>query len=571
MPQDHGYRRAERTARTGSLIEIKAGTCNAYYASAQVIEAREGNEYPSIASPWGSTVERIDTDVLIVGAGLAGLTAALAASARRRVTVLCPSLPSFSASALAQDGIAAAVDTSDRPVMHAADTIRAGAGESLRQAVILLCSEAPAAIAWLEAHSVRFDRANETWALHRAAAHDRARLLHVGGDATGAGLTDALYRAVLSTPNIEVLSGFTAVSLIRDPVGVSGVLAVGSDGRALALRANDTVLATGGLGQLYLNTSNPASACGDGLAMALRAGARLSALEFVQFHPTALACAADPLPLVPEALRGVGATLIGEEGEPIMLAVHQDRDLAARDVVARAVWTHVSHGHHVWLDAMEFMSGDKGSFPQTRAMCLAHGIDPAHDPIPVTPAAHFHMGGIAVSVNGRSSLPGLWACGEVACSGVHGANHLGGNSLLEGVVLGQRLGAALSLHRGWPRPFATPTDVTPDEAALQLDPEVWTALRHLMWKRAGLVRDARGLLAGLTELAPLYRRAAREHILLRGRLSLARALLTAAWQRKKSCGAHLRADAPLQTIDSPNAAYVLKSNRKSSAAGVSHQ
>jgi L-aspartate oxidase len=305
--------------------------------------------------------------------------------------------------------------------------------------------------------------------------------------------------------------------------------------------------------------------------MALRAGARLKALEFVQFHPTALTCAVDPLPLVPEALRGAGAALIGEDGERIMLDVHAAGDLAPRDIVARAVWAHVSHGHRVWLDAREFMSADKGAFPQTRATCLTHGIDPAHDLIPVIPAAHFHMGGVAVSVDGRSSLPGLWACGEVACSGVHGANHLGGNSLLEAVVLGRRLGAALSLQRGWPRPSLVSPDTRPDEAALQLDPEVWAALRHLMWKRAGMVRDARGLLAGLTELAPLYRRAAREHILLRGRLSLARALLTAAWQRKTSCGAHLRTDSPLQTVDSPKVAPLPGSNRKSDTTVVSLQ
>jgi L-aspartate oxidase len=514
-------------------------------------------------------VERSDTDVLIVGAGLASLSAALGTSGRRRVTLLCPnSLPSCTASSLAQDGIAAAVGASDDPVLHAADTIRAGAGESWRPAVVVLCGEAPATISWLEAQGVRFDRDSEKWALHRAAAHDRARLLHIGGDATGAGLTAPLYRAALAAPNVETLTGFTAVSLIRDTVGVSGVIAVGSDGRPLALRANDTVLATGGLGQLYLHTSNPASACADGLAMALRAGARLNALEFVQFHPTALGCAADPLPLVTEALRGAGAALLDEGGHPLMQEVHPDGDLAPDDVVARAVWTHVSQGRRVWLDATGIMSAEKGAFPQTRALCLAQGINPGRDPIPVVPAAHFHMGGIAVSMDGRASLAGLWACGEVACNRVHGANHLGGNSLLEAVVFGRRLGAALSLQRGWPRSLAALPDITPDETALQLDSEVWAALRHLMWRRAGVVRSARGLLAGLTELAPLYRKTSREHVLLRGRLSLARALLTAAWQRKRSCGAHLREDAPSQTVDPPKVAQSPR-HRRASAAAIS--
>ncbi|MDE2051724.1 MAG: L-aspartate oxidase [Gammaproteobacteria bacterium] len=487
-------------------------------------------------------MERTDTDVLIVGAGLAGLAAALGTSARRRVTLLCPSPPpSSTASALAQGGIAAAVGAEDHPALHAADTMRAGAGESWLPAAVLLCGEAPAAIAWLEAHGVRFDRDGDTWALHREAAHDRARVLHVGGDATGAGLTSALHRAALSAPNVEILSDLTAVSLMRDIARVSGVIAIARDGRPLALRANETVLATGGLGQLYLHTTNPPSACGDGLAMALRAGARLNALEFVQFHPTALACGTDPLPLVTEALRGAGAALVDERGQRIMQNVHQDGDLAPRDVVARTVWAHVSKGRRVWLDASGIMSADKSAFPQVRAICQIHCMDPERDPIPVVPAAHYHMGGIAVDMDGHASLPGLWACGEVACNGAHGANRLASNSLLEAVVFGRRLGAALS-SRGWGRPSAARPDMMPGEAALQLDPEVWAALRHLTWMHAGIVRNARGLLFGLAELAALYRKTAEDHILLRGRLLVAEALLTAAWLRKESCGAHLRAD-----------------------------
>lgn len=492
-------------------------------------------------------MERTDTDVLIVGAGLAALAVALGTSARRRVTLLCPSPPPSSmASALAQGGIAAAVGAEDDPIRHAADTMRAGAGESWLPAVVLLCGEGPSAIKWLEAHGVRFDREGDGPALHREAAHDRARVLHVGGDATGAGLTDALYRAALSARNIGIMTGFTAVSLMRDPARVSGVIAIDSHGRPLALRANDTVLATGGLGQLYLHTTNPASACGDGLAMALQAGVRLKALEFVQFHPTALACAADPLPLVTEALRGAGASLVDERGQRIMQSIHEHGDLAPRDVVARTVWAHVSQGRRIWLDATGIMSTDESAFPQVRALCVAHRIDPARDPIPVMPAAHYHMGGIAVDVDGHASLPGLWACGEVACSGVHGANRLASNSLLEAVVFGRRLGAALS-SRGWARPSPARPDNVPDAATLQLDPEVWTALRRLMWTHAGIVRDARGLLAGLTELATLYRKTPQVHALLRGRLCLVRALLTAAWQRKQSCGAHLRADDPSRT------------------------
>ena len=516
-------------------------------------------------------MERAQADVLIVGAGLAGLAAALGTSARRRVTLLCPGAhPSSMASSLAQGGIAAAVGADDSPVLHAADTMRAGASETSLAAVVLLCGEAPAAIRWLETHGVRFDRDGDNWALHREAAHGRARILHVGGDATGAGMTGALYRAVLSAPNVEIMTGFTAVSLLRDTAGVSGVVALGSDGRPLLLRANDTVLATGGLGQLYCHTTNPASACGDGLAMALRAGARLKALEFVQFHPTALACAADPLPLVTEALRGAGAALVDEQGQRIMQDVHPDGEMAPRDVVARAVWGRISRGRSVWLDATTIMAADQGEFPQVRALCLTHHIDPAREPIPVIPAAHYHMGGIAVGLDGQSSLPGLWACGEVACSGVHGANRLASNSLLEAIVFGRRLGAALSCRRGRKRASAAPPDITPDDTALHLDPEVWAALRRLMWTRAGIVRSARGLLAGFTELATLYRKTVQDELLLRGRLCVVRALLTAAWQRKESCGAHLRADGRLGPAESPKPSERLRGTRSSVARVSSH-
>lgn len=499
-------------------------------------------------------MQRTHTDVLIAGAGLAGLTTALSIGERRRVTLLCPSAPpSSTASSLAQGGIAAAVGLGDDPAFHAADTLRAGAGESGLPAVELLCGSAPAAITWLEAHGARFDRDGDRWALHREAAHDRARVLHVDGDATGAALTNALYRAVLRASNVEILTGLTAVSLIRDAARVSGIIAAASNGHTLELRANDTVLATGGLGQLYLPTTNPAAACGDGLAMALQAGARLNDLEFVQFHPTALACATDPLPLVTEALRGAGASLIDAREQPLMQTLHPDGDLAPRDVVARAVWNEVSEGRAVRLDARQLLSADKTLFPQVRALCLRHGIDPARDPIPVVPAAHYHMGGIAVSENGHASIPGLWACGEVACTGVHGANRLASNSLLEAVVFGRRLGETLSLRRRMPRPSAVRSTLTREtlsqaEVALHVDDAVWSDLRRLMSTRAGIVRDARGLLAGLTELAALYRRTAPEDILLRGRLCLARALLTAAWRRKRSCGAHLRADEPAQII-----------------------
>jgi L-aspartate oxidase len=326
---------------------------------------------------------------------------------------------------------------------------------------------------------------------------------------------------------------------------LTGVVALQSNGCPLLLQANDTVLATGGIGQLYLHTTNPTSARGDGLAMALDAGARCRGLEFVQFHPTALDCAADPVPLITEALRGAGGVLVDEYGKRLMPDIHPAADLAPRDVVARAVWHRKQRGQRVFLDATGVLAREARAFPSVRELCERHGIDPTSSPIPVVPAAHYHMGGIDVDLDGRSSVQGLWACGEVACSGAHGANRLASNSLLEAVVFGRRLGGVLSLTRPRASAYSVPPAASITDAAIQAKPEVWNALRCLMSMRLGIVREARGLQAGLFELASLSHRTPGEHILVRNRLRLARAMLHAALLRSESCGAHVRADSPV--------------------------
>ena len=500
------------------------------------------------ALPGGA--ECHDADVLIVGAGLAGLTTALSVS-RRRVTILCLELPpAAAASAFAQGGIAAAVGEDDDPELHAQDTIRAGAGECSVPAVQRLCFEAVPAIRWLETQGVKFDQQAGRWALHREAGHQRARVLHAGGDATGASLVDALYRAACRSPAIEFWSGCSAVALLQDSLGIAGVVGLDSLGRPLRIRARDTVLATGGLGQLYNRTTNPRSACGDGLAMALAAGVHCSGLEFVQFHPTALASDADPLPLVTEALRGAGAKLVDDSGIRFMESVHPAAELAPRDVVARAIWNQLQTGHRVYLDATGVFGESDVAFPTVRALCASAGIDPAREPIPIVPAAHYHMGGIVVDAEGRSSIPRLWACGEVACSGVHGANRLASNSLLEAVVFGRRLGAALdraeqgrASEAGASGELRMAGDVAdPDATALQIDAHVWATLRRLMWEHLGIARHAVGLQRGLDELARLSRETPAGQILLHGRLRLARAMMAAALARRESRGAHLRTD-----------------------------
>lgn len=505
-------------------------------------------------------MHRDDVDVLVVGAGLAGLTAALSAPGRR-ITVLCPELPPAEvASALAQGGIAAAVGEGDSPALHAADTLAAGAGACSTAAVDILCAEAVPAIHWLEAQGASFDRtADGRWALHREAAHGRARVLHAGGDATGAALSAALYRAARKVPTIEFRPGCVAVALERHGAAVAGVLALEMpSGRPLRLVARDTVLATGGLGQLYLHTTNPLTACGDGLAMALAAGARCDGLEFVQFHPTALACGDNPTPLITEALRGAGAVLVNAQGERFMLTVHPDAELAPRDVVAREIWRQTQRGHRIYLDARAVLGADASAFPSVRAACVKHGIDARHERIPVVPAAHYHMGGVGVDLVGRSSLERLWACGEVAHTGVHGANRLASNSLLEAVVFGRRLGAALAASGR--QPHGDESSVVPvtgdaqDEGSaisLAVDGRRWVELRRLMWEHLGIARSGAGLESGHAQIVALETGVTADQVRLRGRLRLARAMFASALARHESCGAHYRTDDPGAGARSP--------------------
>lgn len=490
-------------------------------------------------------MQRHDVDVLVVGAGLAGLATALSAEGRR-VTLVCPWLPpAAAASAVAQGGIAAAVADGDSAQLHAADTLRAGAGECDTRAVRHLCAEAASAIHWLEAQGVQFDRRGEHWAVHREAAHSRARILHINGDRTGAALTKMLARAARSRTNIEFLAGRTAIALTRATDRVTGVVALDRESQPLWIEARETVLATGGAGQLFSHTTNPSSACGDGVAMALAAGARCTGLEFVQFHPTALDVKADPLPLMTEALRGAGAALINASGARFMSGVHPAADLAPRDVVAREVWKQTCAGERVYLDATEALRKDPALFPAVRALCAAYGIDPIQSPVPVASAAHYYMGGIAVDLAGRASLPHLWACGEAACTGVHGANRLASNSLLEAVVFGRRLGQTLAeapddSHR---HSSAVP-ELTNAGATLGVDAASWGALRQLMWASLGIVREASGLHAGLAEVKRMEHEVPADQVLLRNRLRLAQAMLGAALARQTSCGAHYRSDYP---------------------------
>ncbi|WP_019401155.1 L-aspartate oxidase [Chelatococcus sp. GW1] len=483
--------------------------------------------------------------VLIVGAGLAGLFTALRLAPRPVILVSPGPLGEGAASAWAQGGIAAAVGADDRPDLHAEDTIAAGAGLVVDEAARLLCAEAPARIADLVALGVPFTRSGDgRLKPSREAAHSRARVLAVDGDRSGFAVMQALAAAIRRTPSVTIIEGQLLDDLIITGGRVRGAIVRACDGGpGLAITAPATVLATGGIGGLFAVTTNPPGAIGAGLAIAARHGAVIADPEFVQFHPTALAIGRDPAPLATEALRGEGAVLVTRDGRRLMQGVHPALDLAPRDVVARAVQAAILAGEGAFLDGRAAPGpGFATHFPTVHAAAAAAGLDPARDLLPVAPAAHFHMGGIATDLSGRTSLPGLWAVGEVAATGVHGANRLASNSLLEAVVFGARAAEAIghALHDTGPADGAIPT--LPPGPPAASDPVAIAALRRTMQERVGVVRDGEGLAAALAEIGPMRTGA---DPVLAAMADCAFLIAAAALLREESRGGHYRADRPL--------------------------
>ena len=473
---------------------------------------------------------------IIVGGGLAGLMTALRLAPQPVILLAKVPLNEGAASAWAQGGIAAAVGEDDRPALHAADTLAAGDGLGDPAVADRIAMAAPAAISALERHGVRFDRDGQgRLALGLEAAHGRRRIVHVRGDGTGAAIMHALVTAVRATPSITLIEGLEARRLLVDDRGIVGVLAAGPFDACL-LPSRKVVLATGGLGGLFAQTTNPLGAIGQGLALAARAGAALADMEFVQFHPTALDVGFDPMPLVSEAVRGEGAVLIDETGARFMAGHGTGTgrgELEPRDVVSRAVAAHVAAGHRVFLDARPALgAGFAMHFPGIAARCRAAGIDPAHQAIPVRPAAHYHMGGIAVDAEGRSTVEGLWACGEAAATGLHGANRLASNSLLEAVVMADAVAGSVAGTESARLPAARP-------AALPAAPAA-ASLRGLVSQTLGVVRDRAGLeRAGqLLQVLAFKDGAAADPALV------ALMIATAALARRESRGGHWRTDFP---------------------------
>lgn len=479
----------------------------------------------------------MQTDILVIGAGLAGLACALESSGK--VLLVNDTLPASDvASAWAQGGLAAALGADDAPALHASDTLAAAAGIADASIVGGLTIDAPAAIALLERFGVPFDRREDgSLALGLEAAHSRRRIVHAA-DHTGATIVRSLLDIVATRPNITLATGWRSIDLVQADDGrVTGADFVDAGGRHVRLDARAVVLASGGYGGLYAKSTTPPATLGAGIAMARRAGATLADLEFVQFHPTALASGADPMPLVSEAVRGEGATLIDDDGQRFV------DELAARDIVSRAIFALEERGGHAYLDARTAL-GDRFStrFPTILARCAAAGINPIAQPIPVTPAAHYTIGGIVTDAHGRTGVAGLWACGEVAATGLHGANRLASNSLMEALIFGTR--AARDIGGTFAaRSRASRRGPRRSNAALVGDLAATLApLRSAMTAFAGVVRDEAGLNRALDicdELA-LTRSAADPRV--RDAIEVAHAVAGAALARRESRGTHFRRD-----------------------------
>ncbi|MCP4895643.1 MAG: L-aspartate oxidase [bacterium] len=495
----------------------------------------------------------VATDVVIIGGGIAGLTAALHARPKQ-TTIVCKSIfGNDGSSPLAQGGIAAAMDLNDSAALHARDTVEAGCGLTDEPMALQVTLAGPTRIGELIALGACFDRdAEGELMLGKEGAHSTRRIVHASGDQTGAEVVRVLKETVCGAPSINVLENTTILRLLVLDERVVGVMGVDTDGRRVVISASAVVLATGGIGGLFRYTTNPVNMRGDGLALASAAGAQLDDLEFVQFHPTALADGSDPMALITEAMRGEGALLLDQEGHRLMTGVHPRRELAPRDIVARRIWRVMERGGTAFLDARHLAGRMDERFPTVCRLCDDRGIDPRRDLIPVAPAAHYHMGGVLVDAFGKTSVAGLWACGEVARTGLHGANRLASNSLLEALVFGARVGDSVVADETDNQPsceivteLAKQIQIA-DNPWIERDPRAVTIcndLRVAMWRLVGLERDASGMESMIHLVTQWSRDDFAAGISELGLTLMTAGLVTkAALNRSKNVGAHYRTD-----------------------------
>jgi L-aspartate oxidase len=489
------------------------------------------------------------SDLLVLGSGVAGLSAAV--RARREgmsVTVVTKGELGWSATRYAQGGVAAALDpTDDSPELHGSDTLAAGGGLCDADAVRILASEGPARVRELVALGAHFDQAagRDDFARTREGGHSVARVVHAGGDATGAEVERTLVAAVQGS-GAEIRERWLASDLVLEHGRVVGVVALGPDG-PVTVRARHVLVATGGAGQCFAVTTNPSLSTGDGIAMAMRAGAAVADLEFMQFHPTALHHPSMPRPLLSEALRGEGAILRDEHGVAFMGAEHPLADLAPRDVVAKAISRRCVERDvdHLWLDATAIDHFPE-RFPTIWAACQGAGLDPRRDWLPVAPAAHYLSGGVCTDLDGAATLPGLWACGEAACTGVHGANRLASNSLLEGLVFAARAVEAIRDGRDSAQSTGVLRDVPESEipppvtVEVASGPPIRQELQRIMTRDAGVVRSA----DTLGRAADALRAMTPTDVESANLVTVSTALVRAATARRESRGTHTRSDFP---------------------------
>ena len=496
-----------------------------------------------------------ESDTVIIGGGIAGLMTAINLAPRKTLVITKSILGEGTSSLWAQGGIAAAVDPDDNPNLHAQDTIKAGAGLSDRSIVQTITDLGPKIVKELVSLGVRFDKIDEkNYQLGREGAHSKRRILKAGGDGSGYEIMGTLIREAKKCSHISFLESLTIDEIIAENNKVCGVIGRFIDKNVpesyVLIKANNLVLATGGLGGVYAFTTNPREVYGEGIALAAKVGAKLVDMEFVQFHPTALDVGIDPMPLATEAIRGEGGTLVNENGKRFMLDTHEKAELASRDIVSKAIFAQQRQGHSTFLNCTGIDSKIFAEFfPNVSKHCKFAGLNPSKDLLPITPSAHYHMGGILVDSKGKTSVNGMWACGEVAATGIHGANRLASNSILESLSFAYIIAEDINTQKITEDKEIDVRYIKPKikkqktKNKIRAKKYIWQ-LRSLMYRNLGITRNSESIILALSEIAKIEREANHLSAKLTDMIFVTKFIALAALKRKESRGSHFRTDYP---------------------------